>query len=165
MKKFYMLLFTLLPFISVYSQPASAETETFINAVNKAFNEHNIKEYVSYFSDDAVLYSTVDYKDPVNGKQAIEQLVTGWFSLIPDLTTTVKDTYTSGNTVIEEFNFSGTIRGTVPGYPENLKDKSFDLKACSVATIEKGKIKTLNMYWDYLSMLNQLGWTNIVPGH
>jgi len=165
MKKFYMLLFTLLPFISVYSQPASAETDTLINVVNKAFNEHNVKEYVSYFSDDAVFYNTPDYKDSVKNKQAFEQLVIGWFTLVPDMKTKVNHTYISGNTVIEEFDLSGTVKALLPGYPANLKDKSFNVKACSVATIENGKIKTLNMYWDYLSMLNQLGWTNIVPGH
>jgi len=165
MKKFCILLFSFAFFTSVYSQTSLTETETLINAVNKAFNEHNIKEYVSYFSDDAVFYNTPDYKDSVNNKQAFEQLVTSWFFLIPDLTTKVNHTYISGNTIVEEFDLSGTVKALLPGYPANLKDKSFNVKACSVGTIENGKIKSLYMYWDYLSMLNQLGWTNIVPGH
>src|SRR6266487_1869873 len=105
MKKFCTLLFALTSFSAVFSQSSSNETETIIAAAGKAFNEHNIKEYISYFSDDAVLYNTVDYKDSAKGKQAIEQLVTGWFTLTPDLNSKVYHTYTNDNTVIEEFEF------------------------------------------------------------
>jgi hypothetical protein len=138
---------------------------TLVAAADKAFNDHNIKEYVSYFSDDASIYSTVDYKEPVKGKQAIEQLVSGWFAITPDIKSKTYHIYISGDTVIEEFEFGGTVGVILPGYPENLKNKSYNVKACSVSTIENGKIKTMNLYYDYLSILNQLGWTNIVPGH
>jgi len=143
---------------------SSAQTSIII-AATKAFNDHDIKKYISYFSDDAELYNTADYKEPAKGIQAIEQLIAGWFMLIPDVTTKVIRTYTYENIVIEEFEFSGTVKALLPGYPENLKDKSFNVKACSVTTLQDEKIKTINMYWDYLSLLNQLGWKNIVPGH
>jgi steroid delta-isomerase-like uncharacterized protein len=165
MKKMFFLFITLACFDAAFSQTSSSDIETLVAAADKAFNEHNIQEYVSYFADDAEMYSTVDYKEPVKGKEAIEQLVTGWFTLIPDMATKENHTYVNGNTVIEEFEFGGTIKALLPGYPPDLKDKTFNVKACTVTTIENGKVKTMNMYWDYLSLLNQLGWTNIVPGH
>ena len=163
MKKIFIALLVYITTTSAFSQ--TSDISEIVAAATKAFNDHNIKEYMSYFSDDAELFNTVDYKTPVKGKQAVEQLVAGWFMLIPDVNTKVNHTYIHGNTVIEEFEFGGTVKVILPGYPENLKDKSFTVKACTVTTLENGKIKTMNMYYDYLSLLNQLGWTNIVPGH
>lgn len=164
MKKIFIALFVCTCFTFILLQTVSAQTEI-IDAANKAFNDHNVQDYVALFSDDAQYFSNVDYKETVKGKDALTQLVTGWFTIIPDISARISHSYISGNTVIEEFEFSGTIKALLPGYPESLKDKSFNVKACSVSTLENGKVKTMNMYWDYLSMLNQLGWTNIVPGH
>jgi steroid delta-isomerase-like uncharacterized protein len=165
MKKMFFLLVTLACFNAAFSQTSSSNIETLVAAADKAFNEHNVQEYVSYFADDAIFYNVVDYKQPITGKQAIEQLVNGWFALIPDVTTKINQTYINGNTVIEEFEFGGTVKAVLPGYPADIKDKTFNVKACTVTTIENGEVKTMNMYYDYLSILNQLGWTGIVPGH
>lgn len=148
-----------------FAQNASTPALSVIDSINNAFNAHDIKTYVSYFADDAVFYNVADYKVETKGKRAIENLYNGWFYLIPDFSTKVNNRYINGNTVIEEFEMSGTVKALLPGYSENLKDKTFNVKVCSVSVFENDKVKSLTIYYDYLSMLNQLGWTNIVPGH
>jgi len=149
----------------VFAQAAVEPTMSMIDSINVAFNNHDLQTYLSYFSDDAVFYNSADDKVITKGKKAIENLYNTGFYLIPDFRVTVSNTYVSGNTVVEEFMFSGTVNVVPPGYPESIKGKTFNTKACSVATFENGKIQSIKTYYDYLTMLNQLGWVNIVPGH
>lgn len=165
MKKLLILLIAAGCFQTVYCQSSSNENETMFAAMDKAFNDHNMKEYFSYFADDCVFWNSVDYKVIIKSKQAMESQYNGWFYLIPDMKASVIRRYSMDNIVVEEFEFGGTIKVVPPGFPETIKDKSFSTRACSVSTLENGKIKSVNMYYDYISMLNQLGWTNIVPGH
>jgi hypothetical protein len=51
MKKMFFLLVTLACFNAAFSQTSSNDIEALITTFDKAFNDHNVKEYVSYFAE------------------------------------------------------------------------------------------------------------------
>jgi steroid delta-isomerase-like uncharacterized protein len=119
---------------------------------------HRCAEAMEYFAEDCVY---VGPNRTFKGKTAIQAFVDGFFKSYPDEVWQLKQAYADGNTLILEWNDTGTMRAPWPlpgGAVIEPTGKTYDYPGCDVLKInDEGKIYYWQEYFDMVIMIKQLG--------
>ena len=125
----------------------------------KALNAHNVAKIGENLAED-VTYWEANLNQPIKGRRAVENHFRGNFASFPDASIKFTSTVEGGDRIASEGVWAATNKGplTIPGQPPiPATGKRAEGKFASVARVEKGKIKELNLYYDNLQFLAQLG--------
>ncbi|HVS91500.1 MAG TPA: ester cyclase [Mucilaginibacter sp.] len=64
---------------------------------------------------------------------------------------------TSGNSVVVEYTFTGTLSAPEAGTPDYMKNKKYTLQGCAVFGLKDNKIVKETNYFDQVAFLRQVG--------
>ena len=98
------------------------------------------------------------YRSPdqeLHGPEALEDLLTGYRTGLPDMKTSVDDLVVSGDKVVISVTFTGTHTGDLMGIPATGNQVS--VHGVVLSRIEEGKIIEEREMLDMLGMFQQLG--------
>jgi steroid delta-isomerase-like uncharacterized protein len=114
----------------------------------------NMDLLLSQFTDD-VIYEDAPLGLVLHGKEELRGFAQGFFKAFPDLKAVITSTVVSGNRAASDWRFMGTHTGDMPGMPAS--NKRMDVRGASLYQFEGGKIKRKIDYYDWATVLKQLG--------
>ena len=134
----------------------------FIDRYNEAWNDHDVDAILELHTDDSVFenHTTGD----VNvGKEAIGTAIRGIFTVFPDLTFETRRAYIRDNLVVQEWTARGTHLGKMSraGLEVEPTGKTVEYRGMDVIPIEGGLVARKDVYSDGVTLLRQLGLTEI----
>lgn len=120
-----------------------------------AWNSHDINKILSFFTEDGV-YEDVAHGITNHGKKEITGYLNTSFIDFPDLKVEVKTIVANGEWIVFEIVTSGTHAHS--SMPEvQATGKTFSIRAVSVFKMSKGKISRQSEYYNYATLLQQVG--------
>jgi steroid delta-isomerase-like uncharacterized protein len=139
-----------------------AELQGFIDRYNAAWNDHDVDAIVAMHTDDSVFenHTTGDLNV---GKEEIGHAIRGIFTVFPDLTFETRRQYIRDGLVVQEWTARGTHLGkmTRAGLEVEPTGKRVDYRGMDVIPIEDGRVARKDVYSDGVTLLRQLGLTEI----
>ncbi len=140
-----------------------AELQDFIDRYNAAWNAHDVDAILSMHTDDSVFenHTTGD----VNvGKEEIGSAIRSIFSVFPDLSFEGRRTYIREDLVVQEWTARGTQEGkmTRSGVEVEPTGRKVEYRGMDVIPIQDGLVARKDVYSDGVTLLRQLGLTEIV---
>jgi steroid delta-isomerase-like uncharacterized protein len=138
------------------------ELQEFIDRYNAAWNDHDVEAIVSMHTDDSVFenHTTGD----VNiGKDAIRSAITGIFGVFPDLSFEARSQYLRDDLVVQEWTARGTHEGAMnrSGMTIEPTGRTVEYRGMDIIPIRDGLVARKDVYSDAVTLLRQLGLTEI----
>ena len=128
-------------------------------AFMEASNRHDVAKMSEMLADN-VSYWEANLPAPIKGRDAVAMHFRDNWKVFPDSNIKMLNRVESGDWVVDEVEWTGTQKGpiNVPGQPPiPATNKRAMGKAVSVAKVTGGKIESLNIYYDNMAFLAQLG--------
>ena len=139
-----------------------AELQGFIDRYNAAWNDHDIDAILEMHADDSVFenHTTGDLNV---GKDAIGNAIRGIFTVFPDLTFETRRQYIRDGLVVQEWTARGTHLGKMSraGLAVEPTGRTVEYRGLDVIPLEDGKVARKDVYSDGVTLLRQLGLTQI----
>ena len=95
------------------------------------------------------------YPEPISGPQAIGSYISSIHTGFPDFKIEITNRVVQGNIAASEWTVTGTHTGAFQNIPPT--GKHCTISGVTVNEIENGKVKTERVYFDQLTLLQQLG--------
>ena len=139
-----------------------AELQEFIDRYNDAWNAHDIDAIVAMHTDDSVFENHVT-GDVNVGREQIGAAIRGIFSVFTDLSFEGRRQYIREDLVVQEWTARGTHEGTMArgGIEVEPTGKQVEYKGMDVIPIVDGLVARKDVYSDSVTLLRQLGLTDI----
>ena len=139
-----------------------AELQEFIDRYNAAWNDHDVETIVSMHTEDSVFENHVT-GDVNVGREQIGKAITGIFSVFPDLSFEGRRTYIREDLVVQEWTARGTHEGTMTrsGMEVPPTGRKVEYRGMDVIPIRDGLVARKDVYSDSVTLLRQLGLTEI----
>src|SRR5690242_7191206 len=139
-----------------------AELHEFIDRYNDAWNAHDVDAMVSMHTDDSVFENHVT-GDVNVGRGQIGNAIRGIFTVFPHLNFEARRQYVREDLVVQEWTARGTHEGTMTraGLEVAPTGKSVEYKGMDVIPIRDGLVARMDVYSDSVTLLRQLGLTDI----
>lgn len=121
-------------------------------------NAKDINGLVALYADDGVL--EFPGRGQIKGREAIVSFYQGNFTAHPDATMTLVTQAVSGQTIITEWNETGTNTGPLAkadGTSIPATGKPFTVNGVAVLEVEDELIRSNRVYFNLMSVLAQLG--------
>lgn len=139
-----------------------AELQEFINRYNRAWNDHDVEAIVAMHTPDSVFenHTTGDLNV---GPEAIGTALRGIFTVFPDLQFETRRAYIREDLVVQEWTARGTHLGKMSraGLEVEPTGQSVEYRGMDVIPIEDGLVARKDVYSDGVTLLRQLGLTQI----
>jgi len=119
-----------------------------------AINSRNLDAYVQLL-DESFVMETELAPAPLQGRDAVRQMLQSYFIGIPDLHIEIEQLITSGDYVIVRSHLTGTHKGTFAGVPAT--NNKIDVRSCNVVEIRNGKAVRSTLYSQSAKLFQQLG--------
>lgn len=119
-----------------------------------AWNDRDLEKVLSYYAEDGV-YEDVALGEVCRGRDEIRKFYTFAMQVNPDLHVKYKSRSVNENFGAAEANFSATWSGEIEGVVAT--GKKFVISAATCVYMKDGKLTKVTDYWDYKSLLSQLG--------
>jgi steroid delta-isomerase-like uncharacterized protein len=138
------------------------ELQEFIDRYNEAWNAHDVEAIVAMHTKDSVFenHTTGD----VNvGREAIGRAIEGIFRVFPDLNFDSRRQYIREDLVVQEWTARGTHEGmmTRSGIEIEPTGRKVEYRGMDVIPISNGLVARKDVYSDGVTLLRQLGLTEI----
>jgi steroid delta-isomerase-like uncharacterized protein len=119
-----------------------------------AINRHDTDAAVTYLSNDSVFSNTGSgqrFVGVAENRVHYDELFTVW----PDVRFEIVKLFSAGEYYVKEWIMTGVHRGDLPGLPAN--DHSFRILGAGVGVVRNGKIAEATEYWNFATLLAQIG--------
>ena len=138
------------------------ELQAFIDRYNNAWNRHDVDAIVSMHTDDSVFENHVT-GDVNVGREAIGRAITGIFSVFPDLEFEGRRQYIRDDLVVQEWTARGTHLGKMTRASIEVEPtgRPVEYRGMDVIPIRDGLVARKDVYSDSITLLRQLGLTQI----
>ena len=138
------------------------ELQELIDRYNDAWNAHDIDAIVSMHTEDSVFENHVT-GDVNVGRNEIHRAISGIFTVFPDLHFDARRQYLRQDLVIQEWTATGTHQGKMvrAGIEVEPTGRRVDYKGMDVIPIRDGLVARKDVYSDSITLLRQLGLTDI----
>jgi len=120
----------------------------------EAWNTRNADQVLACLTPDAV-YEDVALGAVNRSHEETRQFVSGAWIAFPDLRFELTGSAITGDSGTIEWTMLGTHRGDFPGLPAT--GKAFSVRGVSVVELAGGQIRRVRDYWDFATVLRQLG--------
>jgi steroid delta-isomerase-like uncharacterized protein len=138
------------------------ELQEFIDRYNAAWNGHDVESIVEMHTDDSVFenHTTGDLNV---GREAIGTAIRGIFTVFPDLEFETRRQYLRDDLVVQEWTARGTHLGKMSraGIEVEPTGMPVEYRGMDVIPIEDGLVARKDVYSDGVTLLRQLGLTEI----
>lgn len=136
------------------SQTTTASVERILDEWLAAWSAHDISRLQALFAD-AMEHEDVPVGAVNRSKADLRAFAEAWFAASPDIhfTSTLK-VVGDGRAVVEWVG-GGTHKGDLPGMPAT--GKPWQVRGVSVVELAGGKISRCRDYWDFATVMRQLG--------
>ncbi len=111
---------------------------------------------------DDFIYNELGTQRRVQGRQEVIEIARAWRQIFPDVKGTVQNIFVSGNQAVAETTWDGTFQGnmvtpggTIPATGRRMQD----FPIAFVFTAEGDRLKEARVYFDMMSLLQQIGAT------
>jgi steroid delta-isomerase-like uncharacterized protein len=138
------------------------ELQAFIDRYNAAWGDHDVDAIVSMHTDDSVFENHVT-GDVNVGKDVIGQAIRGIFTVFPDLSFETRRQYIREDLVVQEWTARGTHLGKMirSGIEIEPSGREVDYRGMDVIPIRDGLVARKDVYSDSITLLRQLGLTDL----
>jgi len=123
-------------------------------SVVEAFNSADWERLEAALTPDSV-YDEVGTGRRAEGREAITELFQGWKQTMPDAVGTVTNALASGNEVVLEVTWKGTMTGPWGGTPATGKQQT--TRAAWFLSFSGEAVSESRQYFDSLALLQELG--------
>jgi steroid delta-isomerase-like uncharacterized protein len=137
-------------------QSAKAQTTDLITEHFKLLNSHDIKGLADEYAIDAMIYSP-NWEGAKIGPRGITEVYNRYYKTTPDLAYTVTNVIQSGDNIIVQYSWSGTMSKPENGEPAYIEGKKYQLQCCAIFVIKNNKIIKETNYFDQVAYLRQVG--------
>jgi len=120
----------------------------------EAWNARSVDQILACFTDDAV-YEDVPLGAVNRTPDEMRQFISAGWAAFPDLRFEPTAAAINGANGVVEWTMLGTHRGDFPGLPAT--GKTFTVRGVSVMELSGEKIRRVRDYWDFATVLRQLG--------
>ena len=124
----------------------------------QAFSDNDLEKFGEMLTDDAVYVEPGTHRK-VESKSAYIELAQGWKQTFPDVAGTITSIFADGDRAVAEISWKGTHDGEMPtptgGIPAT--GRTVEVDSCLLATIDGDKIAEVHHYFDFMTMLAQIG--------
>ena len=129
---------------------------------NAAWNDHDVETIVSMHTEDSVFENHVT-GDRYEGRSEIAGAIAGIFGVFPDLAFETRRQYVREDLVVQEWTARGTHRGVMrrAGIEVEPTGRSVEYRGLDVIPICDGLVARKDVYSDSITLLRQLGLTEI----
>jgi steroid delta-isomerase-like uncharacterized protein len=125
-----------------------------VDSVIQLWNTGNPDIAKKLYSDDAQRYDP-NQSDPTRGSQEIARYVAEVRTGYPDFKLEISDKIFEDNRLVTHWTCTGTHNGEFQGIPAT--GKRINISGLALARIENGRVAEERVYFDRLTMLEQLG--------
>ena len=129
--------------------PPPATAPDAVERAMEAFNAHDLDALAEGLADDVICHAPGGVEG--KGKAACVEFHRRWLADFPDARVEVRARRMIDDVVVEEGTFRGTHHGVAPS------GRSVSLDYVRVVRVDDGKQVSLNLMFDRLLMLEQLG--------
>ncbi|HLZ68622.1 MAG TPA: ester cyclase [Dehalococcoidia bacterium] len=136
------------------TETTPAAVERIVDEFLAAWSAHDSERLLRLFTDD-VEYEDVPAGAVNHGKAELRAFAEGWFAASPDIRFELTSKVVTGSHAAAEWVGYGTQRGDLPGMPAS--GKQFRVRGASVMELAGGKVKRCTDYWDFATVMRQLG--------
>ena len=119
-----------------------------------AWNTHDPERVVALLTEDHV-YEDVTFGAVNHGPAETRQFFAGAFAAFPDIHFALTAAVGGGEHGAIEWTMTGTHLGDMPGLPAT--GKAFNVRGATVFEATGDKVRAVRDYWDFATMLRQLG--------
>jgi steroid delta-isomerase-like uncharacterized protein len=139
-----------------------AELQRFIDRYNDAWNAHDVDAIVSMHTENSVFENHVT-GDVNVGREQIRDAIRGIFTVFPDLSFEGRRQYVREDLVVQEWTARGTHKGKMrrAGIEVEPTERSVEYAGMDIIPIEDGLVARKDVYSDSITLLRQLGLTDI----
>jgi steroid delta-isomerase-like uncharacterized protein len=139
-----------------------SELQEFIDRYNAAWGAHDVEAIVAMHTEDSVFENHVT-GDVNVGREEIGKAIAGIFSVFPDLSFETRRAYIRDDLVVQEWTARGTQQGTMTrsGMEVPPTGKRVEYRGMDVIPIRDGLVARKDVYSDSVTLLRQLGLTEI----
>ena len=138
------------------AQKENKENIKLVETWIKNLTNHDTVALANMYADSAVIESP-NWKESKKGPSAIREIYSRYFTTSPDLTHKITNIFTTNNTIVIEYTFSGTMVNLEKNSPEYMRGKKYTLNSCTRMNIKNGKVTGQASYFDQVSFLQQVG--------
>lgn len=140
------------------AEAPTADVERLLDEWLASWSAHDIGRLQALFAD------VMEHEDlPVGAvnrsKDDLRAFAEGWFAVSPDIRFEPALTVVTGSRAVVEWIARGTQVGDLPGMPAT--GKPWEVRGVSVIELDGGKIRRCRDYWDFATVMRQLGF---LPG-
>jgi len=139
--------------VTVTAQSAASDKKV-VEQLFAAWNSRDADKFAAQFTDDA-LYEDVAAAHVTRGRDGVRKWAAGAFRDIENFKIKVVSTFVHDGHAAAEWVWSGRDSGLFK------TGKEFSVRGVSVIEIRNGKISSYREYYDFLTVMKQLG---LLPG-
>jgi steroid delta-isomerase-like uncharacterized protein len=121
-----------------------------------AWSEHDDGSRLAALYNDDATHEEVPSGTVFSGPEAIAGYAQSHFAAFPDVALELTSAFTSGDWAAAEWVYGGTYTGSLPGLPPG-SGQPFSVRGTAIFELEDGKIRRSASYFDFYSLLVQLG--------
>ena len=128
------------------------------------WNEGDMTGIEDLIYPDFVMHD-ISYPEDVVGLEAFKEYLNSFRTSFPDFSVIIHEMIVKDNNIVTRWTATGTHTGPLPWNEGEIPStgKKFSVPGACVTKVVQGKIKEDFMYYSYLAMLEQLGFTMIPP--
>jgi steroid delta-isomerase-like uncharacterized protein len=127
------------------------------------YNAHDLSGLMAMYAEDAEV-QVPDQAEPLRGKTAISQYFQAQFDAAPDVHVELSKVLVDRSSFADEGIVTGTNAGPIrqpTGEPLPATGKALRVSFAEFVELADAKVRRHRLYWDQMTLLNQLGLVDI----
>lgn len=132
----------------------NTDLATYAEAINEAWNSHDIEKVIRFYSTDCV-GEDVGQAAPLRGHNAIRTMLENYWKAFPDLKFSVISSLVDGNRIAVLWIGEGTHQGTIMNIPPT--GHKVQVRGVSIIEVQDGLVVSGQYVWDMAGMLRHMG--------
>jgi steroid delta-isomerase-like uncharacterized protein len=132
----------------------TSDLVTYADAINQAWNSHNIEKVMRFYSPDYV-GDDVGQASLLHGHEGLRAMLENYWRAFPDLRFKVVGTLIEGDRVAIIWVGEGTHEGTIMNIPPT--GHRVEVRGVSIIHVEDGLVVRGQYIWDLAGMLRHMG--------